>query len=285
MNYRTRKRSWTDDALTQTVMNNFSMANVLRALNLKVTGSNYRTIRRHILRLCLSTSHWTGQGHLRGKTCPWSKARSLPLAEIMVVNSTYTSTVGLKQKLVKTGILEYECSICHLVEWCGKPLSLQLDHINGIHNDHRLENLRILCPNCHSQTPTFAGKNRKNQEGIVRLEGFAPPIAALTASAFDAEMSTIPPQPRKPKQKPCPHCGDLINIKSKKCSKCKPTKIQWPSAEELERLVWTVPVSNLSKQLGVSDKAVEKRCKKLHIEKPPRGYLAKQYAAQFASQN
>lgn len=57
--------------------------------------------------------------------------------------------------------MEYKCAICGISEWLGNPLSLQLDHINGISNDHRLENLRLVCPNCHSQTETFAGRNVK----------------------------------------------------------------------------------------------------------------------------
>ena len=66
----------------------------------------------------------------------------------------------LKIRLVKEKRLEYKCALCGISEWQGQPLSLQLDHINGKHNDHRIENLRFLCPNCHSQTETYAGKNK-----------------------------------------------------------------------------------------------------------------------------
>ena len=55
--------------------------------------------------------------------------------------------------------MEYKCQKCGISEWLGNPLTLQLDHINGVNNDHRLTNLRFLCPNCHSQTDTYAGKN------------------------------------------------------------------------------------------------------------------------------
>ena len=70
----------------------------------------------------------------------------------------------LKIRLFKEGLLEEKCAICgNLGEWNDKPLSLVIDHINGNHSDNRIENLRILCPNCHSQTETFAGKNKKSK--------------------------------------------------------------------------------------------------------------------------
>jgi predicted restriction endonuclease len=68
----------------------------------------------------------------------------------------------LKKKILLKGLLDYHCQFCGIDSWQDQPLSLHLDHVNGNRFDNRLENLRFLCPNCHSQTPTFAGKNRKN---------------------------------------------------------------------------------------------------------------------------
>lgn len=82
-----------------------------------------------------------------------------PLNQIMVKDSGYNRT-KLKARLLKEGIKEYKCEKCGLTEWLGQPISLQLHHINGIHNDNRLENLQLLCPNCHSQTDTFGWKGK-----------------------------------------------------------------------------------------------------------------------------
>jgi len=84
------------------------------------------------------------------------------LEEILIENSSYVNIATLKKRLVSEGVMDYKCNDCgNTGEWNGKPLSLQLDHANGINNDNRLENLRFLCPNCHSQTDTYAGKNNK----------------------------------------------------------------------------------------------------------------------------
>ena len=72
------------------------------------------------------------------------------MEEILIENSSYDNIASLKRRLLNEGYLEYKCSECGISEWNGKPLSLHLDHINGKHNDHRIENLRFLCPNCHS---------------------------------------------------------------------------------------------------------------------------------------
>ena len=161
-----KSKTWTDDQLIFAVKSSYSIASVLLQLGLKATGGNYKTIQNAVKRLQLNTSHWTGQGHLRGKTHNWSP--SIPLSNVLTEESTYTSTFRLKNRLLKDHLLVYECSICHISSWQGKELALQLDHINGVNNDHRLENLRLLCPNCHSQTDTFAGKNkRKNDVGAL----------------------------------------------------------------------------------------------------------------------
>jgi hypothetical protein len=84
--------------------------------------------------------------------------------ELFVENSTYTTTVGIRKRLVKYHNWKLECSHCKLFEWMGQQIPIEVDHINGIHTDNRIENLRFLCPNCHALTDTYRGKNVKNKE-------------------------------------------------------------------------------------------------------------------------
>lgn len=151
-------RKWTDEQLIQAIKNNKSYAGVIKELGFKVSGGMHSLIKRHIIRLDLDTSHFTGQGHLKNKTHGWTP--KIPLEDVLVLNSTY-SRHNLKRRLLNASILDYKCKECGLSEWRDKKLSLHLDHINGNTFDNRLENLRMLCPNCHSQTETYAGKNKK----------------------------------------------------------------------------------------------------------------------------
>ncbi len=91
-----------------------------------------------------------------------NKKRTLPLEQVLVENSSYARH-HVKRRVLKEKLLEYKCQCCGLGdEWNGKPIVLQLDHINGVNNDHRIENLRFVCPNCHTQQDTYSAKNRFN---------------------------------------------------------------------------------------------------------------------------
>ena len=104
----------------------------------------------------------------------WHKARRrgeilsrpvrMPIAELLVGKRCRNH---VKARLLRAGLLKNVCSNCGILDWLGNPLSMHIDHINGIREDHRLENLRMLCPNCHSQTPTYGGRNLRRN----RLQG------------------------------------------------------------------------------------------------------------------
>jgi len=124
-------------------------------LGLSATGGNYALARRRIKSMGLDTSHWTGQGWAKGQ--PARNRRDVH--DYLVSDGPFIQSHKLKLKLLDAKLLEYKCSECEILDWNGKPLSLQLDHIDGCNTNNRLDNLRILCPNCHSQTSTFAGRN------------------------------------------------------------------------------------------------------------------------------
>ncbi len=164
-----RKRNYTDEDFVQAVKTSYSIAQTLQKLNLSASGANYKLAKWRMEHLGADHSHFTGQGHLKGKTHNWSWKNRIPLEEIMVRRSNYLSTCHLKKRLIRENILEEKCYECGLVEWRGMPIVVQLEHKNGDNRDNRKENLTFLCPNCHSQTKTFAGRNRKRKSIVVSL--------------------------------------------------------------------------------------------------------------------
>lgn len=164
---RTRKElAVRDQALTAAVQSTPSLRRMLQTLGLSATGTNYRLAKQRIVALGVDTSHWTGQSHRRGSTTPVVRAQ--PLDALLIERSQYTNATALKTRLIRERVLACTCAECGLGnEWRGKPLTLVLDHINGVNTDWRRENLRLLCPNCNSQTPTLAGRNRRGVRSAV----------------------------------------------------------------------------------------------------------------------
>src|SRR6185436_4248661 len=119
------------------------------------------TLRKRMIEEGLDFSHFKNR-----KEYLKEYRQEMPLESVLVEESSFNRS-GLKKKLFKYNLLKNECYICgQLPIWNNKPLALQLDHINGVSNDNRLENLRILCPHCHSQTESFAGKNKNKHRQI-----------------------------------------------------------------------------------------------------------------------
>jgi hypothetical protein len=184
---------WPADRFTEAVADNISIGGVLSQLGCGVSGTNYRRVHNMVRDLQLDTSHWLGAAYLRGKNHSWTPA--IPLDEVLVERSTYADRVRLKRRLVAAGLVNYACAVCGISEWNGQRLVLQLDHINGIGDDNRIGNLRLLCPNCHSQTSTYCGRNarqgRKRWRNVVPRGGLEPP--RISPRDFESRAASITP--------------------------------------------------------------------------------------------
>lgn len=136
----------------QLIKESTSYNDFLKKLNMSHGRHSYDLIKERCIELKIDTSHF--------KTSHNSVSK-MSLDDILVENSTYSNNSRLAQRLINENKLEYKCAMCgNTGMWNNKPLSLQLDHINGNHKDNRLENLRFLCPNCHTQTDTYGSKCR-----------------------------------------------------------------------------------------------------------------------------
>ena len=161
---RSRRSHWSysEEDLSEAVRSSASIAETMRRLGLRPEGGGRRSLKRRIHELELDVSHFKGQGWSRGRRLPH---RHVPV-EPLLVAGRFTPTHSLKMRLIRAGMKEARCEVCGRESWEGRPIPLELDHINGRRDDNRIENLRLMCPNCHAQTPTYRGRNIGRIESV-----------------------------------------------------------------------------------------------------------------------
>jgi len=213
------------DEFKQLVKQSNSRAEILDILTLRQSSASYKILNKRIEKENLDISHF----HRIIKS-----NRLIQNSEIFIIGKRDLNQLP-RQRILKDQLKKYSCEICSLTEWNGKNIVLQLDHINGHRYDNRLENLRFLCPNCHSQTETFCGKDKK----------------------FILEEN-------RPKRF-CIQCSNQISRSSKgvlcrPCAMKKQRKYERPTKEELEILLNEKPLLYIAHSYGCSDNTVRKWC-------------------------
>lgn len=280
-----------------------------RALALKLGIPYPSSVVYHRLRpFCrdhdIDFSHFLGSAINRGKEFPDKRTDINEYLD----GTRYIRTHPLKQKLIKEGIKEHRCEKCKHTEWNGAPIPITLHHVDGNSANNNLINLQILCPNCHAQTDNFCGKNQERVKGYVTTpnEAFLEQIPLWTCPAqvlralgltlakphYDKirklmkDNLTIQFRPKEIKPvKDGYHRTTSGGVKKKGDpewrTKPKPErrKVVRPSKEELEKLVWQLPMLKLGQTYGVTDGAVRKWCDYYGITNlPPIRYWARRNA-------
>ena len=156
------KEKYTKENLEKVITCSSSIREVCRNMDMAQTGRNTVTIKKYIKLHGINTEHFLTKEETLKKI---HRNNTIPIHEVFIEDSKYNNSTGIKKKIRDNNLIGYKCSICkNSGEWENKKLSLQLDHINGVNDDNRIENLRFLCPNCHSQTETFCGKHKGKKQ-------------------------------------------------------------------------------------------------------------------------
>jgi hypothetical protein len=154
------KRTWSKDDLCKAIAQSDNLNEALRKLGVTTSNGTREVVKKYIKCWDIDTSHFLTLKELQKRSAKKLGPRNkIPLDQILVNESNY-SRKSLKQRLFKNGMKQRKCELCGQGElWMGKKMSLILDHINGKNDDNRIENLRIVCPNCGATLPTHGGKN------------------------------------------------------------------------------------------------------------------------------
>lgn len=250
--------------LEQIVKKSFSYADVCRALEVPPRGTYYTTIKKLIKDLDIS--HFNKGAWNKGRKIKSASYQKAPIQQILIENSPHTNSGKLRARLIKEGLKESKCEICGCTE------SLELHHINGNHQDNRLENLQILCANCHRKTNNFRGKGIRAHKAA--SEWFISDEEAeqryQMKLAKKREKRRVPEHLRKVtpiSPKICPSCGKEFRPSDRKQKYCSPECYhnKNDNRPDIITLLKAFKEYNnfvkVGKYFGVTDNAVRKWCK------------------------
>lgn len=242
------KTKYTKEKLEEIVKKSKNFADVLNYLNLRYAGGSHKIIKNHITNNNIDISHFeTSQERIKRLRNNGTLCVETPIEDVLVENSNY-SRGSLKRKLYKLGIKKRECEMCGQgEEWKGRKMSLIIDHINGIRNDNRIENLRIVCPNCNATLDTHCGKNKKQKKQLLNNE-----VKILKTTKNTKIIQATKPQKIK-----------KLKIKSSNPNwrtdpKLKRRKIDRPPYSTLAEEVLNDGYLATGRKYGVSDNAIRK---------------------------
>lgn len=251
------------------VKNSNSYADVCRKIGWKPHGGNYKYVKKYINELELDISHFTMKGKINSGVKYNEKS-----VECYLTTDSYVKADRLKWKLFSTGLKKYRCEKCGRTHWEGEQIILQLHHINGDNTDNRLENLQVLCPNCHSQTDNFCGANKINKSDSKRYcrccgKEISKTRTGLCNECYEALVKSdngIELLHAKYKYTGvCEMCGcEVKDKRNKLCDKCvreSKRKVKRPDKNEFIELIKNKSFTNIANDYGVSRTSISKWCK------------------------